>query len=126
VNPNGVMIKDNELSVLGDVCNNMLIILVFKKIDIPDVPIYFSIAASENKEIEPPLTDYRIPIYITADKDVSDAFIDKLTFSMLRGLFFPKGVIGGSGSWNFSDTINFTLSNISVPSLTAGKTTELC
>jgi hypothetical protein len=91
--------------------------------------VHFTIEASKHYNIEPNLTNYEIPIFITADRDISDVIIDTLIFSTNRSVFYPKGK-SNNISWDYSygedNTMEFILSNIAVPPLTENQPTKLC
>jgi len=87
--------------------------------------IKFTIKASEHKLVDPNSLNYKIPIYIQADKDISDlVIINKLVIEIDKYIFYPRGLyradnnIGVTINRN-SDVSEMILENITIPKLVA-------
>jgi hypothetical protein len=80
----------------------------------------FTIRASENKLISPTKKDYEIPIYITANKDISYITIYKFILKINKQILFQKLVDNGNiAQFYDNDTIEITINNIKIPNLIA-------
>ncbi|MCL2039798.1 MAG: T9SS type A sorting domain-containing protein [Bacteroidetes bacterium] len=85
--------------------------------------INFTIRASEHELVAPNRRNYRVPIYITASKDISGYIIEKLVLEIDRNIFYPRSIINNNGIMkrNFIDTmIEIIIENIKVPDLKSG------
>jgi hypothetical protein len=91
----------------------------------PPPAIKFYIRASEHPLTDPRLRNYRIPIFIKTDRNISGAVIEKLVVAIDRNLFYPRRVLDNATATmalNFIDTvIEMTFENITVPALLAGE-----
>ena len=109
-------------------CDDTLRVPIRANVNIPIKDIKFTIRASENKNILPTRRNYRIPIYITADNNISvqSLTIKQLILTINRNLFHPKSCSNGDVSYHYdNDTINIRIENISVPMMNAGEETLL-
>ena len=83
----------------------------------------FTIRASSHKQIDPTSRNYKIPIYIKADEDItkSSLGIKQLVITINKNVFYPKIVSNGDVSYFYdNDTINIKVENISVPTMKSG------
>ena len=77
--------------------------------------VIFTIRAAEHKLIDPRETNYPIPIYITADKNIPDFTIDSLIIAIDKNIFYLRRVDEGILESNNNGVI--LLRNIKVPTL---------
>ena len=83
-----------------------------------------TIRADAHTQLDPRRRNYRIPIYIKADEDISDITIEKLVIEVDRNLFCPRRIENNNGTMtlNFIDTmIEMTFENVLVPALKANE-----
>jgi len=91
----------------------------------PEPSVQFYIRASEHPETDPTRRNYRIPIYIKANEDVSGMLIEKLVVKIDRSIYFPRRAFDYNNAniamnLHFIDSIilmNFE--NVRVPELLA-------
>ncbi|MCL2039070.1 MAG: T9SS type A sorting domain-containing protein [Bacteroidetes bacterium] len=87
------------------------------------IDVKFTIRADTHQLVSPSARNYRVPIYITADEDISGTTIEKLVLEIDRNIYFPRNIINNNGtmSRNFTDSVlEITIENITVPELKAG------
>jgi hypothetical protein len=93
----------------------------------PQTDIKFYIRASEHPLTDPTRRNYRIPIFIKADRSVSNWTIAKLVVEIDRSIYFPRRAADNANnnvdmSLHIIDTvIQMTFENITVPSLLANE-----
>jgi len=77
--------------------------------------------------VEPKSTDYKIPIYIKANENVSNATIEKLVIEFDINNFYPQKVDNGTMRLNIIDNtvIETVLENVKVPTLKANEEATL-
>jgi hypothetical protein len=83
--------------------------------------IKFTIRASEHNLVSPTRKNYRVPIYITANQDISGFLIDKLVLEIDKNIFNPKSTDNGILylTNEFFPTIEMAFANVQVPDLKA-------
>jgi len=108
--------------LFGSICWDTLKIPIIANINQYIGGIKFYIRASKHPLTDPTRRNYRIPIFIKADEDISNTVIDSLVVEIDRRIFYPKRVDNGDMSLHFKDTvIKMTFENVTVPSLLANK-----
>jgi hypothetical protein len=122
VAPNdNITIADN-LVTITPLCSDATLIAHFKKVDLPS-EVRFTIRADTHKLVDPSRRNYRVPIYITADKDISNYTIEKLVVNFDKNIYVPRNIVGNNGTMtrNFIDsTIEVIIENIKIPDLKSG------
>jgi len=121
-----VTFNENTINILN-ACG--IIIINARFIAKEDEKIYFTISAPELNDIDPPLVNFQVPLFIQSDKDISNAIIEEIKFTLNRNVFYPKSMSQTQGTMNSiinQDMREYTLRNIVVPPLTEGVKTELC
>ena len=110
-------------------CDDTLRIPIIANVNgLPIEDIKFTIRASENKLLSPTKKNYKVPIYITANADITNNLltIKQLLLTINRNIFHPKSCSNGAVSYSYnSDTINIKIENVKVPIMDAGKETLL-
>jgi hypothetical protein len=83
--------------------------------------------ASTHDLVDPRSTNYRIPVYIKASEDVSNAVIEKLVIVFDINNFYPSKVDNGTIKLDIIDNtvIETVLENVKVSNLTANKEVTL-
>jgi len=84
----------------------------------------FKIWVEEHKNIDPTSRNYKVPVYISADENISNTVIEKLVLEVDRNLYFPRRVEPNTVNMNlnFIDSIiEMTFENITVPALSANE-----
>jgi hypothetical protein len=85
-------------------------------------PVVFTIRADTLKLVDPSATNFHIPIYITADKDISYYIVEKLIIEIDRNIFFPKSVDNGIFTKSNKDAvIEMIFEKVKVPDLKPNK-----
>ena len=122
-NDENVFINDTIDIKITPVCKDYTITAHYKKIELPPVlDVKFYIRASKHPLTDPTRRNYRVPIFIKADEDVSGTMIDSLVIEIDRRIFYPKRVDNGDMSLHFKDTvIKMTFENVTVPELKANE-----
>ena len=119
---NGIVISDIPIFEIMLTQDSILIAHFEAVIVQPVDTIKFTILASKHSLVDPRKTDYAIPIYIKADKDISNTVIDSLVIEIDGRIFYPRRVDKGDMSLHFKDTvIKMTFENVTVPTLLANK-----
>jgi len=122
-------------STVGEITDTLIVIVEYKYCDDtlripiranvkerPMTDIRFYIRASKHPLTDPRKRNYRVPIFIRADRNVSNYTIEKLVVEVDRRIYYPKRVDNGEMSLHFKDTIiEMTFANVRVPTLLADK-----
>jgi hypothetical protein len=124
VNTSTVGIITDTLIVVAEYpnCNDTLRIPIFANVLGEPAEVKFYIRASEHPKTDPTRRNYRVPIYIKADENVSGAVIEKLVIEVDRNLYFPRRVDNGVLSTNLDgSTLEMIFENVVVPDLIANE-----
>jgi hypothetical protein len=121
-NDNNITITGTEEIFISKFCHEYTITAHYEEKELPPpvLDIQFYIRASEHPQTDPTRKNYRIPIFIKADEDVSNAMIDSLVIEIDRSIFYPRRVDNTDGTMKLhiiDSVIQMIFENVTVPSL---------
>jgi hypothetical protein len=103
---------------------NISLIAVFEE---GDGSASYGIKIGEHLNVKPDLNRYTIPIYITANEDISNLTINNLVVVMNENVFFPTSVSSGEMSFRYyEDTLEIMINNIFISKLSKNEEFLLC
>jgi len=109
-----------------ETCEDILKIIIKARVNVKLENVKFTISAACSTNVSPTRKNFRIPIYIESNAEITAAdslYIDRLVITINKNIFFPKSVTNGSiyAIMYNDDTMNIRVENILVPPMQVGE-----